>query len=94
MEESIVIYASGAMVRERCKALLEQKLVISADLFESFPFSLKKDGKAKLGFNSNAAILLVERKNLDQVTTSFRASGLASDPIRAYAMPVVATTAS
>ncbi len=94
MQEPIVVYASGTMVRDKCKVLLEQKLIVSADLFESFPFFLKKDGKAKLGFNSNAAILLVERKHLDKVMAALQSSELSSDPIRAYAMPVLATTAA
>ena len=88
MADHVWIHATGTFVRDAGKAMFERGLALSVDVFESFPMRLK-DGKAKLGSNTDSAVLLVERARLDEAMVALRHLGKGT--VRACALPVLAT---
>ncbi len=90
MKEYVCVYATGTMVRDIAKSLLERNLVIRADLMEVFPMYLKND-KAKIGSNNNAVMFLVERVRLDEMVSTMESMNQWREPLSAYAFPVLMT---
>jgi hypothetical protein len=89
MSEKVCIYAVGPLVRDITKNLMEDAMISRADLFESFPFSLKS-GKAKIGTNSDAIILLAEKNNVAAIIDVFRNKlKFSKDKATFYVFPVL-----
>ncbi|HEY1405588.1 MAG TPA: hypothetical protein VF857_03175 [Spirochaetota bacterium] len=85
MSDYLCIYATGTMVRDKTKALLENKIILKADILEAFPYYLKNE-KAKIGCGSNAVMMILKSSKLE----SFK--DYIGKEIVWYAVPVVASS--
>ena len=83
-----LIYVTGGksgMVRRRLGwELLERKLALKADCFETLPLYLDSHGKGKAGYGSSTLVVLCLQEHVDEIL-----NGLAPD-LEAIAVPVLA----
>ncbi len=91
MDEYVCIYASGTMVRDIARSLMEKGLAVRADKMEVFPMYFK-NGKIKTGSNDNAVMILAERSQLDEAMNTMNLLNQQWGwPLTAFALPVFKT---